>query len=398
MTGMTQRQDAETRLAWIAPVIVFVYYASPAVRNLDDPAFLARLLVPGVVSLAALALRHTRPYFSAAVAVICLVISPAALGGVIGALGHMARSTPRGRGLLAVIAWALAAGVAKVVGLLFIPAVPAWTQAMTIELVISVSLIALAVAVGAGVGSGTESELHRRESARAREAAAQHRVNEVRLAERARIAREMHDVLAHRISLVAMMSGALAHRDHLDDDTREAVRTIHHNSRQALDELRSVLADLRRPDGTPEPPQPTLDQLPVLLAEAREAGTDVTLVTDGHGTGDRRAELPELPGPLSRQVFRIIQEGLTNARKHAPGTPVTVRLGGRPGGDLTVTVSNPVTSTPVTGEPTATVGGRDGLGLVGVQERVALLGGSAEAGVLDGVFELTATIPWKAHP
>ena len=152
-------------------------------------------------------------------------------------------------------------------------------------------------------------------------------------AERTRIAREMHDVLAHRISLVAMHAGALAYREDLTrEQTAETAATIQANAQLALAELRQVLGVLRAgrvPDGV-EAPQPTLAELAALLADVREAGSQVQLDV----LGLRECDLAKIPATLSRTWFRIVQEALTNARKHAPGEPVSVRLTGEPGGFL----------------------------------------------------------------
>ena len=160
-------------------------------------------------------------------------------------------------------------------------------------------------------------------------------------AERTRIAREMHDVLAHRISLVAMHAGALAYREDLTrEQTAETAATIQANAQLALAELRQVLGVLRagRPTDGVEAPQPTLAELPALLADVRETGSQVQLDV----LGLRECELAKIPATMSRTSFRIVQEALTNARKHAPGEPVSVRLTGEPGDVLEVEVRNRV--------------------------------------------------------
>jgi signal transduction histidine kinase len=118
--------------------------------------------------------------------------------------------------------------------------------------------------------------------------------------------------------------------------------------------------------------------LPALVAEVRRAGMEVEM----HDGGVR---LPELPGATARAAYRIVQEGLTNARKHAPGMPVTVRLDGGPDQGLAIEVRNPVVRAP-RGE---------GAGLAGMRERAELAGGRVEqAGIEEGEFRLAVWLPW----
>ena len=161
-----------------------------------------------------------------------------------------------------------------------------------------------------------------------------------RAAERTRIAREMHDVLAHRMSLVAVHAGALAYRTDLSAaETRETAAIIQANSQRALADLREILGLLRDTergiDVTAHRPQPTLSDLDSLLDDERAAGAHVTLRSD-------LEDLDALPESIGRSAFRIIQEGLTNARKHAPHAMVTVELTGHPGNGLDLSVRNPV--------------------------------------------------------
>ncbi|MFB4262698.1 sensor histidine kinase [Nonomuraea sp. GTA35] len=222
------------------------------------------------------------------------------------------------------------------------------------------------------------------EAQRAAEEAAQaQRVEQAKLAERLKIAQEMHDVLAHRISLLAMLAGGLAYRKDLSpEQTREAALAIQENAHQSLNELRAVLGTLRRGSGGPEAPQPTLDHLDALFAEVRAAGQRVEV----DDSVDRRELLPAQTG---RHAYRIVQEALTNARKHAPGSSVHAEIGGRPGAGLRIRVSNPAPA----GAP-AGPGGR--LGLVGLAERTRMAGGTITHDVRDGRFVLDALLPWEA--
>jgi signal transduction histidine kinase len=123
--------------------------------------------------------------------------------------------------------------------------------------------------------------------------------------------------------------------------------------------------------------------LPALVAEARSADTPVTLELTA-------TDLDDLPPQLSRSAYRILQEGLTNARKHSPHAPVQLRIVDGPDGALVLAVSNPLATT----APSAAGGA--GLGLVGVVERAQLLGGTVTAGATAGRFELTVRIPRTA--
>ncbi|HQD60668.1 MAG TPA: histidine kinase [Propioniciclava tarda] len=206
------------------------------------------------------------------------------------------------------------------------------------------------------------------------------------LGERNRIAREMHDVLAHRISLVSMHAGALAYRTDLPPEkTREIAGIIQENAHASLTELRSVLSTLRDGQldaaGSPAAPQPSLVDLPGLIGQARSLGQRVNL--------DASIDLATVPAVTARHVFRMIQECLTNARKHAPYAVTDVVLAGEPGVGLTIRVSNPLAPSGA-GLPGA------GLGLIGIRERAGMLGGQVNAGVYQGRFVVDGWVPWPA--
>ncbi|HET9499212.1 MAG TPA: histidine kinase [Marmoricola sp.] len=239
--------------------------------------------------------------------------------------------------------------------------------------------IALA-AIGMYIGSRRELVWTLRERARQAESEQSLRVDQARSAERERIAREMHDVLAHRISLVAMHSGALAFRDDLPaEQVRETAALIQEKSHEALTDLRQVLGMLRDEDA-PHRPQPTLRDLPELVEESRRSGLVVT-VEDLIDT--------EPPAHIARTVYRIVQEALTNARKHGGGTTAHVRLEGGPGHGFDIVVRNP-----------RRLGGQDqtapvsGLGLVGLRERAELNGGWLSIEETHDSFTLTGWLPW----
>ena len=233
------------------------------------------------------------------------------------------------------------------------------------------------VAIGMYTGARRELIASMRAQVEQAEREQQLRVAQGQAAERQRIAREMHDVLAHRISLVSMYSGALAYRDDLSpEQTREIAETIRENANLALTELRGVLGSLRGEDG--DRPQPTLADLPGLIADNRAAGLRIEF---------SGVTLKGLSPAVSRHAYRIVQEGLTNARKHAPGSKVEVRLSGDPDSGLRIELRNPVN-----GRGAAVPGG--GYGLLGLAERTGLVGGWIEHGIRDDVFQLEAWMPW----
>ena len=245
-----------------------------------------------------------------------------------------------------------------------------------------------AALVGWGQGDRARQALlaSLRERARRAEAEQASRVAEARVAERARIAREMHDVLAHRLSLLATYAGALEYRpDAPPEQLARAAGVVRAGVHQALDELREVITVLRDDDDFDgKHPLPGLADLDGLIAETRDAGTAVDVTR-------RVTQQEDLPGGLGRTAYRVVQEGLTNARKHAPGRPVRVLLAGKPGGRLVVELANPV-------GPADPVINGSGTGLIGLTERVRLAGGEIDHTIsADGEFVLRAWLPWPAE-
>jgi signal transduction histidine kinase len=289
-----------------------------------------------------------------------------------------------------------------------------------------VLLFLFGVAVqGAAVGWGLFIRYRRQltESLRDRairaETEAQLRAEQAQQRARDEMAREMHDVLGHRLSLLSVHAGALEFRpDASPGEIAGAAKVIRENAHQALQDLREVIGVLRAPVG--ELPQPTLADVRELVAESGRAGMRVGLREEVGGA------VPDLAG---RTAFRVVQEALTNARKHAPGAAVEVHLAGAPGQGLTVEVCNhapdpgpagaPHPDPPLPGPPVgersptassgpgvvhspgpAAVAGGDpgaGQGLVGLAERVALASGRLEHGpTAAGGWRLAAWLPWPA--
>ncbi|WP_225825300.1 sensor histidine kinase [Streptomyces naphthomycinicus] len=225
-----------------------------------------------------------------------------------------------------------------------------------------------------------------RDRARRAETEARLRAEQAQRLAREAIAREMHDVLAHRLTLLSVHAGALEFRpDAPREEIARAAGVIRESAHEALQDLREIIGVLRAGESD-EPsggrPQPTLAGLDALVAECREAGMEVTL-------DHRVAEPAAVPASVGRTAYRIAQEALTNARKHAPGTEVLVRLAGTPGDGLTVTVTHPAPPADVPPVPGS------GQGLIGLTERAALAGGRLEHGARpDGGFEVRGWLPW----
>jgi signal transduction histidine kinase len=250
--------------------------------------------------------------------------------------------------------------------------------------------VATAVAVGYGLYVRVRRELvlSLQERNRRLESEQDLRVREARHAERTRIAREMHDVLAHRISLLSVHAGALEFNPSASpEEIARAAAVIRMSARAAQEELREVVGVLRDDRTDAEavpPPQPTLVEVPELVAESQRAGMDVASEIDVDGN--------EVPPLIGRTAYRLVQEGLTNARKHAPGQRVQIAIAGRPRSELTVEVVN----RPRVGHASRSVPSDDsGTGLIGLAERVQLTGGRLSHEALnDGGFALRATLPW----
>jgi signal transduction histidine kinase len=247
------------------------------------------------------------------------------------------------------------------------------------ELVFIPLLFAIAWLVGFALrGHAVQAEAaeaRANQAEREREAVARLAVAE----ERARIARELHDIVAHAVSVMVLQVGAVRHRlpDELADD-RDALRDVEGAGRAALTEMRRLLGAMRRDgDGVELTPQPGLGSLEPLLDEIRHAG----LAVDLHIEGER---VP-LPHAIDLSAYRIVQEGLTNALKHAHASHADVVVRYRPD-ELQIDVRDD-------GHGPSTSDGL-GHGLVGIRERVKLYGGEMNAGAANGRgFVLTTRLP-----
>jgi signal transduction histidine kinase len=212
------------------------------------------------------------------------------------------------------------------------------------------------------------------------------RADRARAAERERIAREMHDVLAHRLSLLSLHAGALEYRpDAPPAEIAATAGVVREAAAEAMEELRDVIGVLREgTDGESRPPQPTLADLPALIEESRAAGMRI----------EAELDLPEAGGSIGRTAYRVVQEGLTNARKHAPGVLVRVKVT-TSSETLRIEIRNPA---PLSPPPAATLPGA-GSGLIGLGERVQLANGELRHEWDDpGGFALVATLPLDGAP
>jgi signal transduction histidine kinase len=227
-----------------------------------------------------------------------------------------------------------------------------------------------------------QAEERARQAEREREVAARIAIAE----ERARIARELHDIVAHAVSVMVLQVGAVRHRlpEDCDEEDVEALRGVEQTGRSALGEMRRLLGAMRGGEDGPElAPQPGLARLDVLLQDVRRAGLPVDL----HISGEPFA----LPVAIDLSAYRIIQEGLTNALKHAHASRADVAIG------YTAEAVRIQVSDDGAGAADPLGDGR-GHGLLGVRERVKLYGGEMTAGAANGGgFRLTTTLPLGGH-
>jgi signal transduction histidine kinase len=202
------------------------------------------------------------------------------------------------------------------------------------------------------------------------------------LEERARIARELHDVVAHHMSLIAVRAETAPYRlPGLPESAQAEFGSLSEVARQALAEMRRLLGVLRHDQPADLAPQPELADVPALVDTARRAGLPVELSAP--------AALDHVPSGVGICAYRIVQESLSNASQHAPGAAVTVSVDHEPGAVL-LRVANGPGGSPGRSEDEY----RPGHGLIGMRERVAVLGGSLSAGPSpDGGFVVCAVLP-----
>ncbi|MEW1659678.1 histidine kinase [Streptomyces sp. NPDC093707] len=357
--------------------------AFAAVELVVVPRHSAVIAVGVLLSTAALSWRRAHPA-SAAMSAVAVLVSfaagsdlyiAAAVSGLLAcyALGRHRVAHP-----------ALLVGGGSVLSL----AVNAWHIASWHPRLYSLDLLAewfvLTVAILAAVSMG--DAVRAREETQRERAAAQARVlvmerRQAAEAERAAIARELHDVVAHSVSVIAVQAESATYTTpDLSPQARQGFQQIAASARASMAELHRLLRVLRTGPGdhAGTAPQPTLDALGDLIAQHRSVGGEVELRI----SGDR----VELPTSCELSAYRIVQEGLTNVRRHAPGAHALVEIGYQPD-RLAVRIADDGP-----GPPGAV---HSGHGLAGMQERTALLGGTLTAGPgPDGGFLVEAEIPW----
>jgi signal transduction histidine kinase len=349
-------------------------------------------VVLGSVTCAALWLRRRHPVAVALLAVSLAFVSGLANGAVLPALFNAAIRAPFRR--LAGIAALSVAGTAVY------PLLYRDVHGHGYLWQVSVGVLLTAVALGWGLFVRAQRELVRalHERAARADTEQQLRLQQAREAERRRIAREMHDVLAHRLTILSVHAGALERAgEALPREYAEAAGVIRASAHTALAELREVIGLLRDRDAVPvpEPPQPTLEQIPALVEESRLAGL---LVRCRFDVADQASVLPA----IGRTAYRTVQEGLTNARKHGGGGSCDVTVETVDGSTLVVELLSHKPSGAAglaprpNGEgPNSAAPPGTGAGLVGLAERVALAGGELVHGPdAHGNFLLRATLPW----
>lgn len=274
--------------------------------------------------------------------------------------------------------------------------------------------LGLTVAIGMARRYRASARAARRAERAHQRAAHQLRTELSRQEERDLIAREMHDTVAHHLSLVSLHASALeVTAADPGTDVPGAARSMRSAAHRALEEMRSLISTLRDSAASDHlgAGAPTLDDLPGLVDDARSAGADITPMIMVSGA-------ESAPPALTRAVYRIVQEGLTNAVKHAPTAPVQLDLRAAPGRGVQVTVANRLlssgpgrpgswggapgrdgsaeTALGLPGDEPGPAPGSSGSGLRGIAERVHMLGGTFQAGVDGDTYLLHAELPWVA--
>ncbi|MFF8277984.1 sensor histidine kinase [Streptomyces lateritius] len=385
------RRPRRTVRDWLVDALLFLLaafvglLAADSTDQLNSEAVALADQLVGAAACCALWLRRRWPVGVAVVLTVISTVAPVAGGAALAALFGVAVRRPV-RETAVMGALAVVSSTAQV----FLRPDPSLHPAAAVVVGIVVTL--LVTAWGMLVRSRRQLVEALRERAHRAEAETELRAEQAQRLAREAIAREMHDVLAHRLTLLSVHAGALEFRpDAPPAQVARAAGVIRDSAHEALQDLREIIGVLRAPGegGDGDRPQPTLASLDTLVEESRRAGTEVVLDIGLDGDPESGEESAAVPAATGRTVYRIAQEGLTNARKHAPGTEVTVILRGRPGDGLTVEVHNPAPTGPVPHVPGS------GQGLIGLTERATLAGGRLEHGPApDGGFALSAWLPW----
>lgn len=336
--------------------------------------------------------RRNHPYALVAVAWATTVLATQVL--LIPALFNLGLRSRGWRGLITIaLTFALLAGVAaRGERIVSIEGVDLETLASFVAWLLN-SLVVVLVPYLTGFAVAARRDLIESYRLRAEHAEAERsaRAAEAVLRERARIASDAHDVLGHKLSLLTMQAGGLElNADAGTEVVKEQAHLLRRSARDALDDLRLIIGSVEG-SGAPATDAPTRSLVPqgllgirALIAESRSSGAIVELVSSGLTDPD------EVPDQTSRAAYRIVQECLTNAHRHAPDSPVTISLAGVPGESLGIEVRN-VVACP-SGHPDSFCQGRRGL--LGLKERARHVGGRLTATEADSVFIVRAELPW----
>jgi signal transduction histidine kinase len=357
VAGVALRADPSTR-----PLALALALAATASLGLRRSAPTATLSISGALVLALFAVDHA----AGAIAVIAPAI----------ALYSLALS----RGRIHLVAAVVAAAVAVIVADVFLVG----RHALTLQTAAHVALVAVPVLAAEALRnrrSYIQLLLERLELAeRTREEEAQRRAEQERL----RIARDLHDVVAHTLTTINVQAGVAAHLAEREPERAgSALAAIEAASHDALDELRAILGVLREADGAEVPlePAPGLDDVASLVDRFREAGGDIELEVEGE-------QSQRIPEAVQLAAFRIVQESLTNATRHAPGAAARVRLVYETDRLCVRIENNP-------GHEPNGNGRGDGVGIAGMRERATALNGTLEAGPSPRGFKVTAELPYR---
>ncbi|MBD7951846.1 sensor histidine kinase [Oerskovia rustica] len=368
----------------VGAVVVLLAFATPLVVAPETNPSTVASVVALVVACAGLVWRRTRPLLSAGVVLAATVVSAAFDAESALALG------PGLVAMYSVAAYSRHAesAVATAVTVVAYPAVLVLVDGMDLTstyVVLVVALLLLAATLGLAIGSQRAVVAAARDRAaraeESREAEAARRVTQERL----RIARELHDVVAHHVAVISVQAGAAeALFDKRPDAAREAIGHVRDAGERVLAEMSTLLHLLREPDGADAPgdatPAPGIGRLPALLEEVRATGLEVVERTSGT---PRR-----LPPVVDLTVYRVVQEALTNAHRYGSGQ-ADLRVVHGPMA-IEVEVVNPLPARDAQDGP-GTRG--SGLGLVGLRERVAAAGGTAEVGSRDRTWFVRVSLP-----
>jgi signal transduction histidine kinase len=370
----------QARAGDVACIVIALFVGGLATEATDvtTGSYAAVNDLVGLGAAAMLWWRRRAPLTVAAITFVAAAVAPMATGAAIVGVYVIAAHHPRRVPVAMVVLYVVSAGVGMV---LF----PDQDLGRAGSLLVGVPMTVAAFGWGLAVrarGQLVSSLADRAERAEADQRA---RIVEARRAERVRIASEMHDSLAHRLSMLSLHAGAIELRpDAPPEVLARAAGIVRSNAHQALEDLRAVIGVLRDDTANGLTPLPTAADLDALLEECRGAGMHIDV------SADLSAPLEAMPAELGRHVYRIVQEGMTNARKHAAAQPVELDISGQPGDRLRIEITNPA------GAPASrpNVPG-SGVGLIGLRERVELLGGNLDHAVdATGNHRLRVWLPW----